>query len=45
MELGCHSKKSGNMCRLETEMMRTVSKSLETVLEMNTANERLAVSH
>ena len=42
-ELGCHSKKSGNMCRLETETMRTVSTSLETVLETNTA--MLAVSH
>ena len=36
IELGCHSKKSGNMCRLETETVRTVSKSLETVLEINT---------
>ena len=27
------------MCRLETETMRTVSKSLETVLEINTAGK------
>ena len=37
MELGCHSKKSGNMCRLEMETMLTVSKSFETELETNTA--------
>ena len=29
--------KSLETCRLETEMMRTVSKCLETVLEINTA--------
>ena len=39
-EFGCHSKKSVNMCRLETATMRTVSKSLKTVLETNTAFAR-----
>ena len=42
MELGCHSKTSGNMCRLETETMWTVSRSLETLVWLN---ESISASH